>query len=338
MNRFLLVLGFAVAAVGLTAETITVATVNAWSGLTYQGLPGVGEYEDSITRSFRFDLLANGLVELRPDVIALQEANPLPRYAEQIAAMLPTYDVLSRVRQAGVRIGPVGLPSNLREGEVILAHPARMIEQGIARQLAGPGAGNVAAFQLGLGSHLFGARIRAGGRTVHVFTTRWTPSPQADRGRLVALIDGYAAGQTTGSELTSMVSRAVAGAERRRHEARETVAHINEVAGKQPVILMGSFFAPPTSEEIRILRAAGFVDIWDIAEPTPGFTFDATTNANIIRHGLAAHPEERTRYDYIFIRGEGLVPEQIRLILNTPTYGVHASAHYGLYARIRVEP
>ena len=338
MKRFLLILGFAGAAGGLAAETITVATVNAWSGLTYQGLLGVGEYEDTATRSFRFDLLANGLLELRPDVVALQEANPLPWYAEKISAVLPTYDVLSRVRQAGVRIGPVGLPANLREGEVILAHPARMIEHGIARQLVGPGAGNVAAFQLGTGSHLFGAQIRAGGRTVHVFTTRWTPSPQADRGRLVELVDGYAAGQMPGSELTSMVSRAVAGAERRKREARETVAHINEVAGRQPVILMGSFFALPTSEEIRILREAGFVDIWEVAGPTPGFTFDATTNANIIRYGLAAHPKERTRYDYIFVRGDGLVPEQIRMILNTPTYGVHASAHYGLYAKIRVEP
>ncbi len=338
MKRFLLILGLAFAAGGVAAETISVATVNAWSGLTHQGLLGVREYEDPATRSFRFDLLANGLLELRPDVIALQEANPLPRYAERISAVLPTYDVLSRVRQAGVRIGPVGLPANLREGEVILAHPARMIENSVARQLVGPGAGNIAAFQLGAGSHLFGARIRAGGRAVHVFTTRWTPSPQADPERLVEIVGRYASGYIPGSELSSIVSRAVEGAERRRREARETVAHINELAGREPVILMGSFFALPTSEEIRILREAGFIDLWEVAGPASGFTFDATTNANIIRHGLASHPDERTRYDYIFIRGDGLVPEQIRMIFNTPTYGVHASAHYGLYATIRVGP
>lgn len=338
MKRFLLLISFAATASGAVAETLTVATVNTWSGLTYQGVFQVGEYEDRATRTFRFGLLADALLAIRPDVIALQEANPLPRYAEELAERLPGYDSVAAVRQAGVRVGPVGLPANLREGELLLADRARGLTRTAARQLAGPGAGDVAAFQLGSGTQMLAGRVQVGDRAVHLFTTRWTPSPQADRNRLVGLVDQYVSGSLEGDELARLVGEAVRGSERRRQEARESVAFINETAGREPVILMGSLFALPDSEEIRVLREAGFVDVWAAVGPSAGYTFDATSNANIIQHDLASHPGERARYDYIFIRGDGIVARSARIILATPTYGVHPSAHYGIYAEIRIDP
>jgi len=337
MKRFLLILVALVVTTGAIAENITVATLNVWSGLTYDGVFRVGEYEDRATRAFRFDLLAKGLRTLAPDVIALQEANPLPDYANRIGTEL-NYDMTYDVRQAGVRIGPVGLPTNLREGSVILAARGRGLTPAVTMQLVGPGAGNVSAFQFSAGSQVVGSQIDVGDQTVHVFSTRWTPSPQADRDRLVQLVNEYDEGALAGAELTRLMSEAVAGSERRREEARETVVFINELAGESPVILMGSLYALPDSDEIRLLREAGFVDVWSVVGRGAGYTYDATSNANIIEHDLASYPDERVRYDYIFIRGDGIAARSATVVFGTPTYGVHPSDHYGIVAELRVDP
>jgi len=337
MKRILLLAAVFAAATAAVAETITVATINVWSGLTYEGIFRAGEYEDRATRAFRSDLLVKALAELAPDVVALQEANPLPDYADRLAVALDV-DAVSDVRQAGVRVGPVGLPANLREGDVILASRDRALAGTESGQLVGPGAGNVAAFQLAAGSQILGAKVDVAGRAVHVFSTRWTPSPQADRERLVGRVDRYEDGRLSGDELSRLVAEAVAGGERRLAEARETVVFINEHAGEEPVVLMGSLYALPDSEEIQVLHEAGFVDVWAAVGQGPGFTWDGAGNANIVEHDLAAYPGERARFDYVFVRGDGIVAKSASIILDRPTYGVHASDHYGVVAELRVDP
>ena len=193
------------------------------------------------------------------------------------------------------------------------------------------------AFLQDLDRHLLAARMTVADRPVYVLTTRWTPSPQADRGRLLELVDAYDGGQLAGAEFAGRVTDAVAGRERRLAEARETLVYANALAGEEPVILLGSFYALPDSPEIALLRDAGFVDVWRSVGRSDGFTRDGRTNANLSAHGLAA-VDERARYDYIFVRGAGIAPRSARLILDRPTFGVHPSAHYGVLADIRVDP
>ena len=277
MKRLMLVLAVLLFATRLFAENITVVTLNVWSGLTYNGIFHVSEYEDRATREFRYDLLSRGLSSLGPDVIALQEANPLPAYANRIANDL-TYDFHYDVRQAGVRIGPVGLPTNLREGDVILADTGFDLTSLRSTQLSGPGAGNLAAFQFGAGSQLTAARIEVADRPVYLFSTRWTPSPQSDRQRLVGMVDDFEAGEIDGEELLDLMAGALEGADRRLEEARKTLVSINEIAGEEPVILMGSFYAPPDSPEIQLREtrvswtsgpaSAGAADTHSTRQPT----------------------------------------------------------------------
>lgn len=324
-------------AISLWAENISVATINAWSGLSYRGAFASREYEDGATRAFRFDLLSDGLAGLTLDAIAVQEANPLPSYGTQLSEALG-YDAISDVRQGGVRIGPVGLPANLREGEMLLAPRGRDLQLSTVKQLAGPAAGTAASFQFGSGSQILAGTIQVENRTVHLFSTRWTASPQASRARLVGLVDSYLAGEIDAGELASLTQEAISGSERRLREARETVVFINELAGEEPVILMGSLYSLPSSDEIQILRDAGFVDVWTVVGRGAGYTYDATANANIIQHELAGFDGERARYDYIFIRGNGIVARSASVIFSRPTYGVHASDHFGVLAQLRVDP
>ena len=336
MKRLMLVLAVLLFATRLFAENITVVTLNVWSGLTYNGIFHVSEYEDRATREFRYDLLSRGLSSLGPDVIALQEANPLPAYANRIANDL-TYDFHYDVRQAGVRIGPVGLPTNLREGDVILADTGFDLTSLRSTQLSGPGAGNLAAFQFGAGSQLTAARIEVADRPVYLFSTRWTPSPQSDRQRLVGMVDDFEAGEIDGEELLDLMAGALEGADRRLEEARKTLVSINEIAGEEPVILMGSFYAPPDSPEIQLLRDAGFVDVWASVGRGSGYTFDSTTNSNITTYDLSPSGPTRERIDYIFIRGNGIAARSAAIVFSRPTYGVHTSSHYGVMAEIRID-
>lgn len=336
MRRLILVLSIIVTAVAGYAENISVATVDVWSGLTYRGVLHVREYEDAAAREFRYDLLSTGLAGITPDIIAIQEANPLPMYAEHLAGDLG-YDVAFAIRQAGVRIGPVGLPTNLREGNAILAAPERALLQLRAGQLTGGGAGAVAAFQLASASNVVASQVQVAGRPVFVFTTRWTPSPQADRGRLRGLVDEYDAGDITGDELLDLMGAAVAGRRERLREAEKTLIYINETAGQSPVILMGSFHALPDSDEIEVLLEAGFVDVWKAVGRGSGVTYNPQLNTNISRYELSP-TDEPQRIDYIFIRGDDIAARSARLIFNRPTYGVFPSDHYGIYAELRVDP
>lgn len=336
MKRLIVFLCVLLAAPGIFAENISVATFDVWSGLTYDGVFHVREYEDSAAREFRFDLLVNGLASLSPDIIAVQDANPLPAYVNRLAGEIG-YDAVTAMRQAGVRIGPVGLPTNLREGSAILAPPARTLTRLGTEQLTGGGAGNVAAFQLGSSSNVLATTVEVADRPVYVFTTRWTPSPQADRARLQSLIDRYQADDLEGDELVDLMREAVEGRERRLREAEKTLVFINETAGQNPVILMGSLHALPDSDEIGLLREAGFADVWQFVGRGAGYTYDPRSNTNIINNELSSS-DEPERIDYIFIRGDGIVARSAALIFSRPTYGVFPSDHYGIYAELRVDP
>jgi len=336
MRRLTLVLVLFALAGAVSAENITVATVDVWSGLTYRGVFRVREYEDRAAREFRYDLLSEGLLDLAPDIIAIQDANPLPAYVERLGADLG-YDTVTAIRQAGVRIGPVGLPTNLREGSALLATRERAVTLLSTRQLSGSGAGNLAAFQLGPASNIIAARLEVADRPVFVFTTRWTPSPHADRDRMRGLVDRYDSGDLSGSEFLDLMGEAVTGGERRLSEAEKTLVFINETAGQAPVILMGSFHALPDSDEIALLRQAGFVDVWAAVGRGAGYTYDPSANTNIRTYDLSSS-DDAERIDYIFIRGEDIAARSARLIFNRPTYGVYPSDHYGLLAELRIDP
>lgn len=321
-----------VATVG-SAETIRVVSMNAWSGLTYRGVFSVGQYEEDAAREFRFEMVARQLAELDPDVIALNEINPLPSLARSIAESLQ-YAFVYRIRRGGVRIGPVGLPVNLREGDVILAREAYNLADAGSRNLTGGPAGNVASFQFGPASQVLATSLSLAGRTVHVFVTHWRGSEFDDAESLKELAELYAAGTLNGDEYAAAVADAVVGSRTRLEQAREALVFINQVAGHEPAILLGTLNALSDSAEIRVLEEAGFRDVWKEAGHGHGYTWDPVTNSNILEYGSDIRPEHsrRRRIDYIFVRGDGIRVRSTSVVLDKPTFGMHPSDHYGVAA------
>ena len=81
-------------AVTTPSGEIRILTINVWSGLTYKGFFKMGEYEHHPDR--RYELLVSEIRNLDPDILAIQEANPLPYYVERLAADL-NYQAIYRV-------------------------------------------------------------------------------------------------------------------------------------------------------------------------------------------------------------------------------------------------
>ena len=105
-----------------TGPSLKILTLNVWSGLDYLGTLSSGDYETPGRRESRTAELLRQVRELDPDVILLQEVNPAGRFARRLASALG-YDFVRDIYLSGIKIGPFGIPTNLREGNATLAKP-----------------------------------------------------------------------------------------------------------------------------------------------------------------------------------------------------------------------
>ncbi len=97
------------------AERLTILTYNAWHGTFRTEASEIFRLpsEDPGHRELRLQLQVAQLSALRPDVILLQEVNPLPRRARRLAAALG-YDEWHKTTDCGIKFLGLGLPTRPR--------------------------------------------------------------------------------------------------------------------------------------------------------------------------------------------------------------------------------
>jgi endonuclease/exonuclease/phosphatase family metal-dependent hydrolase len=337
-----LVLSAAVAAMGqpirTEAESLTVVTINVWSGLDYRGYLKMGEYEEKAVRERRTQVLIGELQGLAPDVVVLNEANKLPRYGRRLARALG-FDRLWHVGLGGLRAGPFGIPANLREGDVILARPKLELRRAGRKQLSGGPVGNFFTAHLADATQVVAGRIRVADTELYLFCTHWHASPFPTGSYMAELERRRRSGQLNEEEYRRRVAEAQEGREWRLGEAREMLAFVERVAGDRPAILLGDFNALPDSEEIALLLQAGFADAFD--GNGEGITWDEERNANI-QLQRRTYPDEipqdprNKRIDYVFVRGPGLSVTRAQVVLDRPIEGLYPSDHFGVLAEITI--
>jgi endonuclease/exonuclease/phosphatase family metal-dependent hydrolase len=338
----------------IQAQELSFVTINIWSGLDYEGTLKMGEYETKDIRQRRYSLLLEELEDLDPDVIAVNEANPLPRYARRLAKDL-NYDYIYSVGMGGIKFGCIGIPANFKEGDAILARKGLGLTEAGAPRLS-PGAGiigNHFCFHFGESNQAIAGRIEIEGKTIYVVNThlhaglqdeeRWLVEMGLIRDSEVIDEDGYNELFTTWRESIN----------RRQEETQVLLQWMRKAIPEDAqVVLLGDFNAVPTSEEINWVRTEGFIDTWETlpTKEKPGYTWDAATNLNIQTHYEVPEPSAQVpwydklsaeneqipkRIDYIFVKN---VPAQYILgaevVLNRSKRGLHSSDHYGLMARI----
>jgi endonuclease/exonuclease/phosphatase family metal-dependent hydrolase len=331
----------------LRAQSLKFASVNFWSGLDYVGSWSMGEYESAETREMRFQILMKELRKLGPDVIALQESNPIRTVARRLAQEL-NYDYIYQRVNAGIKIGWLGVPTNLNEGIALLARKDLKLEYVDVLDLSKRfGAfGNVISLHFEDQNAALVGRIFFNGVEVYVVNVHLSaavPMNDAAREKLKPL-----AGDQNDVALKEMEEEAIL----REKEVQRLLEYLDGNIDGKPVVLLGDFNASRESPEIRSILSHGYVDAMAVGGKGTAPTWDAERNSNIafsrrtvsarneplgIAGHLSAWYDQFSRgIDYVFFN-KSFSREDVKhaeVFLDQPNDGVFASDHYGVLAEI----
>jgi endonuclease/exonuclease/phosphatase family metal-dependent hydrolase len=323
---------------------IRILTINVWSGLTYEGTFSISRHQDEPEK--RYECLIKEIRNLAPDIIAIQEANPLPAYAERLAKDLG-YRAIYRVSLGGIRFGPVGIPANLREGNLILVKKEWTLADLSGKRLSGGGiATNWLCFHFGEIRQAFLGRAVVNGIPLYVYDIHLRSGPF----RGAALNDAEEAlsrelAQDKMEEARKGVDRDI---ERRRRELVSLKQFIEETLPPgMPAIILGDFNTTVESGELEPLLADGrWIDTFRFKNPSdPGATWDPVRNPNFRENKGASQPYDllRARHechpcriDFIFV-SSNIPSERVmegRVVL-MPSGGSAASDHYGVLTTLK---
>ena len=343
----------------LSAQELTFVTINVWSGLDYKGIVKMGEYESRPVRRARYRLLVEELQALDPDVIAVNEANPLPGYIRRLARDLD-YDYIYNVGMSGAKIGCLGVPANFKEGDAILARKTLNMRNVGAKRLS-PGAGyigNLCSFHFAESRQALAGRISVNGQSVFIVNTHLHAGLPDDERWQWEIDMIHQSSSLTDEEYQQVLEWWRSGINRRQNEVHALLAWMRAVIPQEaPVVLMGDFNAGPNSEEITWVLADDFVDTWSQVHgpDDAGFTWEPKENANIQAYYEVPDPYDAAvsiyeelkalnrqvsrRIDYIFAKnvpGEHITVGEV--VLNHAPGNQHSSDHFGVLTKINFKP
>lgn len=337
---------------------LRVVTMNIWTGLDYIGDLSMGQWETEERRERRFDLLVRQLRVADPDVLLLQEVSPVSSLSARIAEALG-FDEIHQVANAGIKLGPLGIPSNLRDGIAILARPSLRLEQVATWKLSGsPGIhGDILSLHFDEAEFALVGRVRHADVPMYIVNTHLSATPRVDDALVSELRRRVDAGEITASEADEGIARINDRRLRRIEEVRELADRLRELDPAAPVILGGDFNTSIESGEL-----ADIIDSLDFRSALPDRvrslpTWDPQGNPNVLystrlsdaqgrRHTpdaiVSAIYDERPRViDHIFVNSTFEAGALLGgdIILDTPdSSGEHgalfASDHYGVLAVI----
>jgi endonuclease/exonuclease/phosphatase family metal-dependent hydrolase len=318
-------------------EEIRILTVNVWSGLTYRGILKMGRYPDDLPKRHR--LLVTEIRRHDPHIIAIQEGNPLPSYAKRLSADL-NYEVIYRVALGGVRFGPLGIPTNLREGDLILRKKPSKIEDLGRRRLSGFGiATNWFCFHFGQYTQVLLGRMLINGQSFFVYNVHLHAGPF----RGPALDDALEclSGKLPREKIEEAIKGVEKDIERRKGEIANLIGFVKETLPQgMPAILLGDFNTTIESGELQPLLPEGWVDSFRFKNPShEGVTWDPPRNPNFRErealsdpHDLlrAYHDRHSYRIDFIFLKNISQERILVSRVVMTPVEGLCPSDHYGV--------
>jgi len=323
---------------------VRILTINVWSGITYRGFFKMGRYPDNPKR--RYELLVTEIRKLAPDIIAIQEANPLPYYAQRLAGALDCRAIY-RVALGGIRFGPFGIPTNMREGGAILVKkPWTIVDLG-RKRLEGSGiATNWFCLHIGEITQAVLGRGVVNGKPLYVYGVHLHAGPF--QGPALDEAMERLSRKLPQEEVEDAKKGAERDIERRKREIANLMMFVERTlpAGMSAVIL-GDFNTTVESGELDPLLAGGnWVDTFRLKNPyDKGLTWDPSHNPNFRQKSVASKPydilnayHDRHSYRIDFILVSGNIPcDRIlgsRVVL-TPEDGFPVSDHYGVLTTLK---
>jgi endonuclease/exonuclease/phosphatase family metal-dependent hydrolase len=327
-----------------SSKEIRILTINVWSGLTYKGFFKMREYQDDPEK--RYHSLVSEIRKLNPDILAIQEANPLPHYIERLKADLD-YGVIYSVALGGIRFGSLGIPTNMREGQAILVKKPWTITDLRRKRLSGGGvATNWFSFHFHELTQALLGRAVIDGKPLYIYNVHLHEGPF--KGSVLEAILKRLAREMT-KEIVEEARKAVdKDMERRKIEIANLIKFIDETLPPgTPAIILGDFNTTVESGELEPFLAGGkWVDSFSFKNPhEEGVTWDPQHNPNYRSEEVtktpydtlhAYHGSHAFRIDFIFVSnniGRDYILES-RVVM-TPKHGLSPSDHYGVMTTLK---
>jgi endonuclease/exonuclease/phosphatase family metal-dependent hydrolase len=343
---------------------LRVLTVNVWSGLDYEGFAKFGEYEPRERRERRFTVLVDRIKALAPDIVFLQEANTAARFAARLAGTL-SFTEIHQVENGGIKLGPLGVPSNFKEGMAILARPSLRLRRHDVWKLSGPFGlfGDFLTFHFSEAVFSLVGKVIVDETPIYLVNVHLVASAADDEALFARFRETPEGRALSPADFAAVVAETKAKNLLRLDEARKLLADIRELPADNPVIVAGDFNADSETPAVRaVLAAEGMIDTLIGANAKPlgaaparYITWDAGENENIafssrpVNASGAARPPLglldafdcgiSRRLDYIVLN-KGFRREDVAsssIAVDAPESGVHASDHYGVFAEIDLE-
>lgn len=332
---------------------IKLLTYNLWHGLSGRGFIKMSELEPRDRPHKRTLRQIELLDEIRPDIIFLQEVNPLH---EKLPLFMDELNLSGEGQSdlCGVKLQFLGPPFNLNSGIALLARPNLNFQRVTGLKLSGPLGivGSRFAFQLQESRFalICEAQIPQLGRILLVCTHlhhgfELTPSL---RWALEDLVSRDVISWRAHSEILASSARSVA---RRDHELDVLFSYLEKIQLEYDgLILAGDLNVDPDSPMLTRLTERGLVDLaanqdlwsWDRSRneynmelneafelPLPDF------NNPQLRQVIHDHMFRKTRLDYIFAsRNLAVNAGKCRLVGDLPEPELIPSDHFGVLAQL----
>ena len=340
---------------------LRILTINVWSGLNYMGVLRMGKYETEEHREARFNLLVKQIKKIRPDIIFIQEANPVGKYSRKLARKL-SFDEIHQVCLGGIKLGSIGIPSNLFEGNAILARPELNLKKHDIWKLSG----FFGIFGSSITIHFNESILAVVGKIkisstpiylVNVHLTSGTSKYRVLLKKLTECLMDKQIPRERSEKYLKLLNRSHSRYKRRKKEIIKLTKAISKLPEENPVILAGDFNTESGSSELEILTSGKqggltFFDTFVYGNSKSLYTLDPKTNSNIKlaqEQNKYYNPELdefeclrdlvgniRKRVDYIFL-SRHFSQESVcdsKVVLDLTENGIQVSDHYGIYSEI----
>ena len=275
---------------GTPLPRIKLLTYNTLHGLEPSGMT-VKASESQEVRQARLDLQFRQLSLIQPDVMLLQEVNPLPEMAERyIAAMKRSgldYQSVHQVDACGVRLAPgLAIVPGLNNGLAVLAKSPLVLRKVEGLKLSG-GFGrcdDYMGFQTGELRYALIAEVENPntGRKLLTVSLHLHSGIERNAFFIRKIDEAVKAGKARREDFETIVGAMEQDQERRLDEIRLLVKEIQRLYAKGSylgVLVGGDFNFEPDDPEYRELERAGLKDTYAMASPeTEVYSLDPGRN------------------------------------------------------------
>ncbi|HJU04771.1 MAG TPA: endonuclease/exonuclease/phosphatase family protein [Nitrospiraceae bacterium] len=285
-------------------DRIRILIYNILHGLEVRGW-SVGPGESKEEQRTRFNLQARQLSLAQPDVMLLQEANPLPEKAEAFVTALKAvgsqYTEVHQADACGIRLFGLGIVPGLNNGMAVLAKAPLRLRKVAGLKLSGGigGCGDSFGLQFSELRYALIAEVEnpATGNTFLAVSLHLHSGIERAAYFIQRVTEAEEQGRIRREDMQNFVSALEQDQHRRLSEIRVLITELRRLQAQKAylgMIIGGDFNFEPESPEYHELMAAGLRDTHMIAGPSRDlYSYDPEQNAIVRQEDLTMPPSLR---------------------------------------------